>query len=108
MSGSVGPAGRYVDSGALSGMLGTRAHGSQEMSPERRARIGNALGELNAWNDDPVLVRFAGRVVNPWFGEQADVEVVESYEACATASELFLEDAARFARLFAAMRIADL
>jgi ferredoxin len=108
VSGSVGPAGRYVDSGALSGMLGTRAHGSQEMSPERRARIGNALGELNAWNDDPVLVRFAGRVVNPWFGEQADVEVVESYEACATASELFLEDAARFARLFAAMRIADL
>ena len=35
VSGSVGPAGRYVDSGALSGMLGKRAHGSQEMSPER-------------------------------------------------------------------------
>jgi hypothetical protein len=36
------------------------------------------------------------------------VDVVESYEACATASELFLEDAERFGRLFAAMRIADL
>ncbi len=108
VSGSVGPAARYLDSGTLSGMLETRAHGSQEMSPERRSRIERALSELNAWNDDPVLVRFAGRVVNPWFGEQADVDVVESYEACATASELFLEDVARYARLFAAMRIADL
>jgi len=108
VSGSVGPAARYLDSSTLSGMLETRAHGSQEMPPERRARIESALDEMKAWNDEPVLVRFAGRVVNPWFGDQADVDVVESYEACATASELFLEDAARFARLFAAMRIADL
>ena len=108
VSSSAGPAGRLLDSDALSGMLGKRSHGSQEMSPERRSRIQRALDELRAWDDNPVLVRFAGRVVNPWFAEQPDVDVVESYEACATASELFLEDAERFGRLFAAMRIADL
>ncbi len=108
VSSSAGPAGRLLDSDALSGMLGNRSHGSQEMSPERRSRIQRALDELRAWDDNPVLVRFAGRVVNPWFAEQPDVDVVESYEACATASELFLEDAERFGRLFAAMRIADL
>ena len=89
-------------------MLEKRSHGSQEMAPDRRSRIENALDVLRGWVDDPVLVRFAGRVVNPWFGEQPDVDVVESYEACATASELFLEDAERFGRLFAAMRVADL
>ena len=108
VSTSAGPAGRLLDSDALSGMLGKRSHGSQEMSPERRSRIQRALDELRAWDDNPTLVRFAGRVVNPWFAEQPDVDVVESYEACATASELFLEDAERFGRLFAAMRIADL
>ena len=108
VSGSVGPAGRHLDSGALSGILGKRSHGSQELGPERRSRIENALAELEAWDENPVLVRFSGRVTNPWFAEQPDVDVVESYEACATASELFFEDAERFGRLFAAMRIADL
>jgi ferredoxin len=108
ISSSVGPAGLHLDSDALSGMLGERSHGSQEMAAERRARIEAALETLQGWNGGAVLVRFAGRVANPWFAEQADVDVVESYEACATASELFVDDAARFGRLFAAMRIADL
>jgi ferredoxin len=108
VSSSAGPAGRHLDSDALSGMLGKRSHGSRELSSERRSRIENALQELRAWDDHGILVRFAGRVVNPWFGKQADVDVVESYEACTTASEMFLEDAERFARLFAALRVADL
>ncbi len=108
VSSSVGPAGQFLDSDALSGMLEKRSHGSQEMAPERRSRIENALGELTSWDDNAVLVRIAGRVVNPWFAEQADLDIVESYEACATASELFLDDAVRFARLFAALRIAGL
>lgn len=108
VSSSAGPAARHLDSDALSGMLGKRSHGSQEMTAERRSRIESALDVLRSWDDNAVLVRIAGRVSNPWFTEQADVEVVESYEACATASEMFLEDAERFGRLFAAMRIADL
>ncbi len=105
---SVGPAAQHLDSDALSGMLGERSHGSREMAAGRRARIEAALAALQEWDASPPLIRFAGRVANPWFAAQADVDVVESYEACATASELFLEDAGRFSRLFAAMRIADL
>ena len=108
VSSSAGPAARHLDSDALSGMLGKRSHGSQDMAPERRSRIESALDELRAWDDHAILVRFAGRVSNPWFAEQPDVGVVESYDACATASEIFLDDAERFGRLFAAMRIADL
>ena len=105
---SAGPAGHLLDSGALSGMLEKRSHGSREMAAGRRSRIESALEVLRDWDDDAVLVRFAGRVNNPWFAEQADVDVVESYEACATACELFLDDAANFGRLFAALRIAQL
>ena len=108
VSSSAGPAARHLDSDALSGMLGKRSHGSQDMTPERRSRIESALDELEAWDDNAVLVRIAGQVSNPWFAGQPDVDVVESYEACATASEVFLDDAGRFGRLFAAMRIADL
>jgi ferredoxin len=108
VSSSAGPAARHLDSDALSGMLGKRSHGSQDMTPERRSRIESALDELEAWDDNAVLVRIAGQVSNPWFAGQPDVDVVESYEACATASEVFLDDAGRFGRLFTAMRIADL
>jgi ferredoxin len=105
---SVGPAGLHLDSDALSGMLGGRSQGSREMAADRRARIEAALAALQQWDSNAPLIRFAGRVANPWFAEQADVDVTESYEACATASELFLEDAAHFGRLYTAMRIADL
>ena len=53
-------------------------------------------------------MRFVGEVKNAWFSEQDDVEVVESAEPCVTAAELFERDAARFAKLFAALRVAAL
>ncbi|MGI9249272.1 MAG: ferredoxin, partial [Woeseiaceae bacterium] len=55
---SVGRASHYFDTGALSGMLEQRAQGSVEMPVERRVRIERALTELQAFEDDPVLVRF--------------------------------------------------
>ena len=97
-----------IDTDLLSNMLGKRAHGSVALSPERRARIEAALAALKEWNDDPVLVRFVGPVKNPWFGKQDDIDIVDSSEPCTKASELFERDAARFTRLFAALRIAAL
>jgi hypothetical protein len=105
---SVGPASRYLDTGALSGMLEHRAHGSVEMSVERRIRIERALKELQAWQDDPVLVRFVGRLTDPCFSKLSVVDLVDSDDPCATATEVFERDAAGFARLFAAVRIAAL
>jgi ferredoxin/3-methyladenine DNA glycosylase AlkC len=103
-----GTTGKLLDTSLLTEMLGKRAHGSVALAPERRQRIEEALAILQAWNDEPVLVRFVGELENPLFGEQVDVEVVEAAEPCVTAAELFERDAARFAKLFAALRVAAL
>ena len=103
-----GTTAQHLDTNLLSSMLGNRAHGSVALSPERRARIEDALAALRKWDDDAVLVRFVGKLENPAFDEQADIEVVDSSEPCVTASELFERDADRYTRLFAALRIAAL
>jgi ferredoxin len=105
---SVGPASQYLDTGALSGMLEHRKQGSLEMSAKRRVRVEGALKELQAWKDDPVLVRFVGRIQDSSFAKQAVLELVDSDDPCATAAEVFEREAADFARLFAAARIAAL
>ncbi|MCP5091420.1 MAG: ferredoxin [Gammaproteobacteria bacterium] len=105
---SVGPGSRHFDSSALSGMLEQRAHGTVEMPLERRARIERALAELQRWQDDPVLLRFVGHLEDPAFIETPEVELVDSDDACTTATAVFERDAAVFARVFAAVRIARL
>ncbi|NIL93311.1 MAG: ferredoxin [Woeseiaceae bacterium] len=105
---SVGLGSRYIDSGALSGMLEHRSHGSVEMPEERRARIERALQALQNWSDDAVLVRFVGRVDDPWFAEVPDLQLVASDDPCTEAARVFASDAAEFAGLFAALRIAAL
>ena len=106
--GAAGAASQYLDTGALSGMLGQRAHGSVDMPAERRERIARALQELQAWQDDPVLVKFVGKLDDPSLADLPVLEVVESSNPCTTSTEVFTQDAAEFARLFAAARIAAL
>jgi len=105
---SVGGASRYFDTAALSGKLEQRAHGSVEMSAERRVRIERALKDLQAWQDDPVLVRFVGHMDDPGLSKLSILEIVDSDDPCTTATEVFERDATGFARLFAAVRIATL
>jgi ferredoxin len=105
---SIGPGSQHFDASALSGMLEQRAHGSVEMPAERRARVERALQDLQAWQDNPVLVRFVGQLDDPWFTKLPELELVGSDNPCATAAEVFERDAAGFARLFSALRIAAL
>ncbi|MGI9236795.1 MAG: ferredoxin [Woeseiaceae bacterium] len=105
---SVGPGSRFFDTGAFAGMLEQRAQGSLTMSVERRARIEDALTELQAWGDDPVQVRFVGEFDDPFFSKLSTVQLVDSDDPCTTAADVFERDAARFARLFAAVRVAAL
>lgn len=107
-AGSVDPGSRYFDTGALSGMLEQRAHGSVAMPPKRRRRIEQALGTLQGWQDDPVLVRFVGGLEEPDFAQQDDVDIIDSDDPCVTAGEVFEREAAAYAELFAAARIAAL
>jgi ferredoxin len=104
----VGPGAKHLDASALSGMLEQRVHGSVEMPAERRSRIEQALKDLQSWQDDPVLIHFVGRPDNHWFAEQDILEIVDSVDPCATATDVFESEAARYARLFAAARIAAL
>jgi ferredoxin len=105
---SVGSGSRHFDTGALSGMLEHRTHGSVEMPAERRVRIERALKELRAWQDSTVLVRFVGQLEDPGISELPELELIDSDDPCTTATEVFERDAADFARLFAALRIATL
>ncbi len=107
-AGTAGAAADLLDAGKLSGMLKTRAEGSVAMDAERRARLEGALAALRGWDDDPVLVRFVGQVDNPHFAELETVDIVASDDPCTRAAELFAGDAARYAGLFAALRIAAL
>ena len=73
-----GAASRYLDTDALSGMLGQRAHGSVNMPAERRERIEHALQVLQAWQDDPVLVKFVGELDDPSLAASAGLEIISS------------------------------
>ncbi len=101
-------AARLLDAGRLTSLLETRARGSVAMPPERQERIEQALVVLRAWDHSPVLVRFIGKLANPWFEGQSDVGIIESADPCSEAAEIFARDAKRFAALFAALRIAAL
>ncbi|MDH3619569.1 MAG: ferredoxin [Gammaproteobacteria bacterium] len=103
-----GAASQYFDTGALSGMLGQRAHGSVDMPAERRERIERALQTMQSWQDAPVLVRFVGELDDPSLTDLPVLDVISSNTPCTTAAEVFAEAAARFAQLFAAARIAAL
>ena len=107
-SDAAGAASHYLDTGALSGMLGKRAHGSVDMPAERRARIEGALQVLQAWQDGPVLVKFVGELDDQSLASLPALEIVTSDNPCTTATEIFTRDAAKFAHLFAAARIAAL
>ncbi len=89
-------------------MLEQRVQGSVKMPADRRRRIEHALETLQNWQDDPVLVHFVGHLQEPEFRQQDILEVVDSDDPCASASEVFEREAAAYAKLFAAARIATL
>ena len=105
---SVGLGSQYFDSSALSGALEHRAAGSVEMPAARRARIEAALGVLRSWQDAATLVKIIGRVDAPGFGSLPEVQVVDSDEPCSAAAEIYAQEAASYAKLFAALRVAEL
>ncbi len=105
---SVGKGLKYFDTGALSGMLESRAQGSVEMPAIRRGRIETALETLRNRADETVRVRFVGQLDDDWFGRQEQIDLVLSDDPCADAAGVFEQDAARYAEVFAASRIASL
>jgi ferredoxin len=105
---SVGLGSRHFDSGALSGMLGHRVAGSVEMPAARRTRIEAALETLQSWQNHSVLVQFVGQLDDPAFAATPGLKYINSDEPCTAAAGVYAQEAAGFAELFAALRIAEL
>jgi len=106
---SVGPEGERFNPAALSAVM-DHTKGTQEMPPERRARIQRTLEILEAWEPDPIRVRFVhlGKVAGHWLSESHDTKDLTDPDPCVRATELFDREAARLADVFAAVRIAQL
>jgi|TARA_B100000315_G_scaffold183738_4_gene172700 ferredoxin len=109
---SVGNTSRYFDTSAFSGVMGKQTHGSESMSAERKQRIEGALKILQAYEDDPVLVRCIGNLHDEQASRQFEqidcIEIVDHADPCSGAAAAFDAEAGRYGRIFAAARIADL
>jgi len=106
---SVGPGGDRFDPAALSAVI-DHSRGTQIMSDERRGRIEQAIEVLEAWEPDPVLVRFvhAGGLTDPWLREAGFCQEVTDPDPCARATDLFDREAEKLTQIFGAVRIASL
>ena len=109
MRDAVGAASNYFDTSALSRVM-DHSHGSVVMSAERRERIEGAIAALEAYQHSNTLVRFihSGDMSEAWLKETPGFEAVNDADPCAAATTLFDEEAERLARVFAAVRIAEL
>jgi len=65
---------------------------------------------LEAWEPDPVLVRFvhAGTLTDPWLQEADFCREVTDVDPCARATDLFDREAEKLTQIFGAVRIASL
>jgi ferredoxin len=107
---SIGPSATLFDAQALSEVM-DHSRGSIGMSPQRRQRVEQALETLRLYREEPVLVRFVhldGLDSKKLLGDIPGFEATSAADPCVCAKELFDQEAARLAKIFAAIRIARL
>ncbi len=110
LQGSIGGGSSFIDTSALSNIIGKKSQGSISMSAERRARIKAALATLEEYQHNNTLVRFIhnGPLEGEWLSSTEGFESINEADPCAAATRHFDEEAERLARVFAAARIAKL
>lgn len=106
---SVGPGASLFNIAVLSEVM-DYSRGTYVMSAERRLRIDTALKILENWELDDKLVYFvhAGALSCDWLKNNSNLDEYVDAEPCARATDVFDQKAASLARLFAAVRIAQL
>ncbi len=111
MRNSVGTAGERFDPLALSEIM-THSKGSVAMSSERYTRVSNVLHILEAFlqENEQILVRIIhlGRVTGDWLENNLTIEVFVDSEPANKAREIFEQQATKLAKIFKAVRIAQL
>jgi len=106
---SVGLSSSMFDASALSKVM-HHSQGSVGMSVERRQRVEHALKTMQAYNSEAVLVRFVHQqgLNQEIFENIPGFEALIAEEPCLKAKQLFDQEAARLADVFAAVRVARL
>lgn len=110
VKGSVGGAGNLFDASALSSVMAKHSQGSVSMGKEQRARIEDALKTLEGYEEDPIALRLVhnGRLAGAWLDAASDIATVVDDDPCTKTTEMFDAEAERLAKVFAAVRIAEL
>ncbi len=106
---SIGTGGVRFDPAALSAVM-DHTRGTKAMPAEQRQRIETVLEILQAWQEDPILVRFVhlGTLDEPWLQETPAFEAISDLDPCAKSTEIFDEQATSLTEVFSAARIAEL
>jgi ferredoxin len=107
---SVGSLGEMFDVSKLSEVM-DHSHGSVVMPVERRRRIDNALQILENYQQQSTLVHFVhtGALEDEsWLSKMGGFVATRADDPCASATELFDQEATRLSQVFAAVRIAKL
>jgi ferredoxin len=106
---SIGSGGVRFDPAALSAVM-DHTRGAKAMPAEQRQRIEKVLEILQAWQEDPILVRFVhlGKLEEPWLQETPAFESISDPDPCAKSMEAFDEQATSLTEVFSAARIAEL
>lgn len=107
---SVGGASSFLDTAALSNVLG-KWRGAAALSDERRARIETTIADLEQfrWEVEPLAVLVHdGSLIDALPPQSGEFLEVIRPRPCAAALDLYEERAAHFSRLFRAVRTAVL
>lgn len=108
---SVGIAGSRFDPVLLSDVM-EHSQGSISMSMERHERVLHVLQVLENYlqQDDPILIRLVhlGSLRDSWLEDNPNLESISDSEPCAKATAVFDQQAAKWAQVFSAARIAQL
>ena len=109
---TVGTASSRFDSIALSNVMDHYSRGSIIMSVDRHERIVNALKVLEEYlqEEDPILIRMVhpGGLSGTWLENTPALKVFSDPDPSATATKLFDQQTVKMAKVFAAVRIAQL
>ncbi len=106
---SIGASNNFFNATAMSKMM-NHSQGSTPMAAARRKRIEGALEILDAYQNDPVLVRavHTDKLGETLLADAADFASVSNADPCSVAAATFDAEAEKLAKVFAALRIAKL
>lgn len=105
----VGPGARFLNTENLSGVAQHRSRGTVTMSAERLKRVQAALAALESFSDaEAKLIHLVIRPGSVTLAPEDTFEIIESNDPCKKAMAVYDDQAGKLAKVFSAVRIAEL